>query len=143
MKYSEFNQKIAELGFALKYQQNNVYVVNNHDIVAKVELHNRYMMSTHFITLSKITETIASELLMSCCMLSETPIFEREEEKRYYIILNLPLVNNVQRYLNKIKKQNEYYLGSKMENRDYQNIFTESEIAEMDITGFKKVEVVE
>ena len=143
MKYSEFNQKIAELGFALEYQQNNVYVVNNHDIVAKVELHNRYMMSTHFITLSKITETIASELLMSCCMLSETPIFEREEEKRYYIILNLPLVNNVQRYLNKIKKQNEYYLGSKMENRVYQSIFTESEIAEMDITGFKKVEVVE
>ena len=142
MKYSEFNQKIAELGFALEYQQNNVYVVNNHDIVAKVELHNRYMMSTHFITLSKITETIASELLMSCCMLSETPIFEREEEKRYYIILNLPLVNNVQRYLNKIKKQNEYYLGSKMENRGYQTIFTESEIAEMDITGFKKVEVV-
>lgn len=143
MKYSEFNQKIAELGFALEYQQNNVNVVNNHDIVAKVELHNRYMMSTHFITLSKITETIASELLMSCCMLSETPIFEREEEKRYYIILNLPLVNNVQRYLNKIKKQNEYYLGSKMENRVYQSIFTESEIAEMDITGFKKVEVVE
>ena len=143
MKYSEFNQKIAELGFALEYQQNNVYVVNNNDIVAKVELHNRYMMSTHFITLSKITETIASELLMSCCMLSETPIFEREEEKRYYIILNLPLVNNVQRYLNKIKKQNEYYLGSKMENRVYQSIFTESEIAEMDITGFKKVEVVE
>lgn len=71
-----------------------------------------------------------------------TPLEEREEEKRYYLVLNLPLLNNVQRHLNKIKNQNEYYLGSKMENRGYQTIFTESEIAEMDITGFKKVEVL-
>ena len=71
----------------------------------------------------------------------DTPNSEREEEKRYYLLLNLPLVNNAQRYLNRIKNQNEYYLASKMENRGYQTIFTESEITEMDITGFEKIEV--
>ena len=143
MKYSEFNQKIAELGFALEYQQNNVYVVNNHDIVAKVELHNRYMMSTHFITLSKITETIASELLMSCCMLSETPIFEREEEKRYYLRNVSPLLRGSGRgYLAKNKDTLEYYaLSLKCSEEFYQTIFTESEIDQMDITGFEKIEV--
>ena len=142
MKYSEFNKKIAELGFALEYQQNNVYVVNNHDIVAKVELHNRYMMSTHFITLTRITETIASELLLCCCMLSETPIFEREEEKRYRlrIVANLGFMND-QRFLNLNIEREDYFICSARQSEWVKTIFTESEISQMDITGFEKVEV--
>ena len=143
MKYSEFNKKIAQLGFSLSYLENNVYVEYNHDIVAKVDLHVRYVLDTHYNRMRELEPVIAFQVFLACCELSETKIPDRQEEKRYYLVLNLPLLNNVQRHLNKIKNQNEYYLGSKMENRGYQTIFTESEIAEMDITGFQKVEVVE
>lgn len=71
-----------------------------------------------------------------------------EEEKRYWLRkLPVPL-------LDKTKGDMWYYKhkqpwGSsgvdkdKTEYGDYQTSFTESEIAEMDITGFEKVEVIE
>ena len=142
MKYSEFKAKVEKLGFDVKHFSQSVYVENQEkDILAKVDLHARYMLSTHLNSFYRLDEMVAFKLYELCMMLAETPLAEREE-KMYYLVLNLPLVNNVQRHLNKIKNQNEYYLGSKMENRGYQTIFTESEIAEMDITGFQKVEVL-
>ena len=141
MKYSEFNKKYADL--ELQYTDSDIYIYCDGVIVGKVSKEYRYRMSTHYDGFEQFPEGYAANLLMNMNMLSETPLAEREEEKRYYLVLNLPLVNNVPRYINRIKNQNEYYLGSKMENRGYQTIFTESEIAKMDITGFKKVEVTE
>ena len=139
MKYSEFNKKYADL--ELQYTDSDIYIYCDGVIVGKVSKEYRYRMSTHYDGFEQFPEGYAANLLMNMNLLSETPLAEREEEKRYYLVLNLPLVNNVQRYLNKIKNQNEYYLGSKMENRGYQTIFTESEINHMDITGFEKIEV--
>ena len=74
-----------------------------------------------------------------------TPLAEREEEKRYYLRNASPLLRGSGRgYLAKNKDTLEYYaLSLKCSEEFYQTIFTESEIAEMDITGFEKIEVPE
>ena len=75
----------------------------------------------------------------------ETPLAEREEEKRYYLRNASPLLRGSGRgYLAKNKDTLEYYaLSLNCSDEFYQTIFTESEIAQMDITGFEKVEVTE
>lgn len=73
----------------------------------------------------------------------KTPDLEREEEKRYWLRATLPIVGNkVKLYLNKHYTGN-YMLSDFAADDCYKTIFNESEIAEMDITGFEKIEVPE
>ena len=144
MKYSEFKTEVEKMGFVVEDEGVPIYVDKSKDgeTLVSIGKHKRFWLDPGWSGFNNLTEDQQLKLYDLAYQLAKTPLAEREEEKRYYIILNLPLVNNVQLYLNKIKNQNEYYLGSKIENRGYQTIFTESEIAEMDITGFKKVEVL-
>ena len=66
-----------------------------------------------------------------------------EEEKRYRlrIVANLGFMDD-QRFLNLNIEREEYFICSARQSEWVKTIFTESEIAEMDITGFQKVEVV-
>lgn len=65
-----------------------------------------------------------------------------EEEKRYYLrlVADLPFEFT---YLNKDAETGEYSISDDRECNGIKTIFTESEIAEMDTTGFQKVEVPE
>jgi hypothetical protein len=73
----------------------------------------------------------------------DTPLAEREEEKRYYLRFVGSIFGEAC-YLNKEVEYGESYsLDSKAASRTYQTVFTESEIEQMDITGFMKVEVSE
>ena len=64
-----------------------------------------------------------------------------EEEKRYRLRLNIPLIGSKEYlFMSSDKKQVYLWSGEWM---GYQTIFTESEISQMDITGFEKVEVTE
>ena len=67
-----------------------------------------------------------------------------EEEKRYRlrIVANLGFMDD-QRFLNLNIEREEYFICSARQSEWVKTIFTESEIAEMDITGFQKVEVME
>ena len=67
-----------------------------------------------------------------------------EEEKRYRlrIVANLGFMDD-QRFLNLNIEREEYFICSARQSEWVKTIFTESEIAEMDITGFQKVEVTE
>ena len=143
MKYSEFKVEVEKLGFVVDDSSTPIYVDKNEDggTVMSIGRHQRFWLDPGWGGFEVLDEGKKLELYALGYELAKTPLAEREEETRYYLVLNLPLVNNVQRYLNKIKNQNEYYLGSKMENRGYQTIFTESEISHMDTTGFEKVEV--
>ena len=76
----------------------------------------------------------------------ETPLAEREEEKRYYLRYEVPpllrAVHVKPRYL--YRRVYDGYIGTSFSQTNdsmFKAIFTESEIAEMDITGFQKVEL--
>ena len=65
-----------------------------------------------------------------------------EEEKRYRlrIVANLGFMDD-QRFLNLNIEREDYFICSARQSEWVKTIFTESEIAEMDITGFVKEEV--
>ena len=143
MKYSEFKVEVENMGFVVIDSGAPIYVDKDKDgeTLMSIDVHRRFRLDPGWSGFNRLTEDQQLKVYHLAYQLAKTPLAEREEEKRYYLVLNLPLVNNVQRYLNKIKDQNEYYLASKMENSGYQTIFTDSEISQMDITGFEKIEV--
>ena len=148
MKYSEFNKKYA--GLKLQYTDSDIYIYCDGVIVGKVSKEYRYRMSTHYDGFEQFPEGYAANLLMNMNMLSETPLAEREEEKRYWLQkIPVPLLDKKGE-----KKWLWKYTGTapfntfgvdttKIDSELYKTIFTESEIAEMDITGFEKKEVTE
>ena len=141
MKYSEFNKKYADL--ELQYTDSDIYIYCDGVIVGKVSKEYRYRMSTHYDGFEQFPEGYAANLLMNMNMLSETPLAEREEEKRYYLRYDVPpllrAVHAKPRYL--YRRIYDGYIDtsfSQTNDSTFKTIFTESEIAEMDITGFKK-----
>ena len=66
-----------------------------------------------------------------------------EEEKRYWLLSVSPMLRKSEcGYLLHHKSMGRYFTGSAEYGGDvYQAVFTESEIAKMDITGFEKEEV--
>ena len=144
MKYSEFNKKYADL--ELQYTDSNIHIYCDGVIVGKVSKEYRYIMSTHHDGFEQFPEGYAANLLMNMNMLSETPLAEREEEKRYYLRYEVPpllrAVHVKPRYL--YRRVYDGYIGTSFSQTNdsmFKAIFTESEIAEMDITGFQKVEL--
>ena len=144
MKYSEFNKKYADL--ELQYTDSDIYIYCDGVIVGKVSKEYRYRMSTHYDGFEQFPEGYAANLLMNMNMLSETPLAEREEEKRYYLRYDVPpllrAVHAKPRYL--YRRIYDGYIDtsfSQTNDSTFKTIFTESEIEQMDITGFVRVEV--
>ena len=144
MKYSEFKKEYANL--ELQYTDSNIHIYCDGVIVGKISKEYRYRMSTHYDGFEQFPEGYAANLLMNMNMLSETPLTEREEEKRYYLRYDVPpllrAVHVKPRYL--YRRIYDGYIDtsfSQTNDSTFKTIFTESEIAQMDITGFQEVEV--
>ena len=151
MKYSEFKQVVEELGYTFFENKYEVRILDKGAckliIIDKTDTHVIDPNNVSYITLSHKDKT---ELLDLACELAKTPLAEREEEKRYWLQkIPVPLLDKEGE-----KKWLWKYTGTALSNvfgtdtirvdsKLYQTIFTESEIAEMDIAGFEKVEVEE
>ena len=145
MKYSEFKTEVEKLGLGLVFYTKEVGVVNQFgDVVACISKSNDLRMDmdyTDFQTLSLEKQIAVFDLSYQIAI---TPIAEREEEKRYWlrIVANLGFMDD-QRFLNLNIEREEYFICSARQSEWVKTIFTESEISQMDITGFEKVEVTE
>ena len=151
MKYSEFKAEVEKMGYT--YFENK-YEVRTLDkgackliIIDKTETHVIDPDNVSYITLSHKDKT---ELLDLSVKLAKTPLAEREEEKRYWLQkIPVPLLDKgtEKKWLWKYTgTKNFNSFGADITRRNsgiYKTIFTESEIAEMDITGFKKIEVMD
>ena len=148
MKYSEFNHDWSDM--ELQYLEGEIFVYCDGVMIGKVSKEYRYMMSTHYAGFEELPLPVAVKLFADMAMLAQTPLAEREEEKRYYLRFIHPNILGEREpfylHLHHSESAKDYYeigtvkapFGNKL-----QTIFTESEIAEMDITGFEKVEVTE
>ena len=146
MKYSEFNHYWSDM--ELQYLEGEIFIYCDGVIIGKVSKEYRYMMSTHYAGFEELPLPVAVKLFADMAMLAETPLAEREEEKRYWLQkIPVPLLDKEGE-----KKWLWKYTGTapsnvfgvdttKIDSKPYKTIFTESEIAKMDITGFQKVEV--
>ena len=142
MKYSEFNNEWSDM--ELQYSESEIYIYCDGVMIGKVSRQWRYMMSTHYEGFELLPLPVVVKLFADMAMLSETPPTEREEEKRYYLRLATKIdVYEDRRYLNMDIPNEKYTLSENKDDAYYKAIFTESEISQMDITGFEKEEVTE
>ena len=141
MKTKEFMSKVRSLGFGIIQEgpQLVIRTIGSH-VIARV---NRPSQLTEIVTFT-ISSAVRRELLNIISEYTGTPPEEREEEKRYWLRLATKIdVYEDRRYLNMDIPNEKYTLSENKDDAYYKAIFTESEIAQMDITGFEKVEVTE
>ena len=143
MKYSEFKTEVEKLDWCVTGNKYEVHVLNHGGgklmVIDKTDTH---MLDPNHISYVTLTHEDKSVLLDLSVKLAKTPLAEREEEKRYRlrIVANLGFMDD-QRFLNLNIEREEYFICSARQSEWVKTIFTESEIAEMDITGFEKIEV--
>lgn len=146
MKTKEFIAKVEALGF-LVYDGHcylEVKDTEGKDVVDILKA-KRWVYDCEFDAFESLHEVKQTELMEFVTEYVTTQVKDREEEKRSYLRNVSPLLRGSGRgYLAKNKDTLEYYaLSLKCSEEFYQTIFTESEINQMDITGFERVEVPE
>ena len=146
MKKKEFIAKVEALGF-LVYDGHCYLEVKDTEYKDVVDIlkAKRWVYDCEFDAFESLHEVKQTELMEFVTEYVTTQVKDREEEKRSYLRNVSPLLRGSGRgYLAKNKDTLEYYaLSLKCSEEFYQTIFTESEIAQMDITGFQKEEVNE
>ena len=143
MKYSEFKQVVEKLGYTFFENKYEVRILDNGAckliIIDKTDTHVIDPNNVSYITLSHKDKT---ELLDLACELAKTPLAEREEEKRYWLRkLPVPLLDRSEEKKWLWRQRGTDIVGVdtlRVDHEKYQTIFAESEISQMDITGFEK-----
>lgn len=147
MKYSEFKAEVEKMGYWVDIDHAPIYVDKSEggETIIAIGKHKRFSVDPGWSGFHSIPEENQIVIYNLAHALTVTPLAEREEEKRYYLRNTSPLLRGSGRgYLAKNKDTLEYYaLSLKCSEEFYQTIFTESEISQMDITGFEKIEVTE
>ena len=144
MKYSEFKVEVEKMGFVVDDSNTPIYVDKNEDgeTLMLIGRHKRFLLDPGWSGFNHLNEDQKLKLYDLAYQLTKTPLAEREEEKRYRlrIVANLGFMDD-QRFLNLNIEREEYFICSARQSEWVKTIFTESEISQMDITGFEKVEV--
>ena len=137
MKTKEFMAKVRSLEFEIEME--GCWVVIRTISGAKQLKINKNYESVVFFR-GNYSSEIDRNLLNLVVGYLNTPNEEREEEKLYYLrlVATLPFEFT---YLNKDAETGEYSISDDREYNGIKTIFTESEISQMDITGFEKIEV--
>ena len=144
MKYSEFKAEVEKMGFSVVDSGVPIYVEKEGgETLLSVGKESRFWLDPGWGGFEALDEVQKLELYALGYKLAKTPLAEREEEKKYYLKLELPipLEDSSMRWLNQKVGASKYHFGSQENIRDYKTIFTESEVAQMDLTGLKLIEV--
>lgn len=145
MRYSEFKAEVEKLGFDVNVKNLETRVRRKGNSIMTVDAQRKCIVDTTWDEFQYLRDDTKEQLFKLGYKLAKTPLAEREEEKRYWLRkIPVPLLDKEGE-----KKWLWKYMGtapSNMFGTDttkiysdlYKTIFTESEIAEMDITGFEK-----
>ena len=148
MKYSEFKAEVEKMGYWVDNDKSPLYVDKSKggETIIEIGKHKRFSVDPSWSGFHTIPEENQIAIYNLAHALAVTPLAEREEEKRYRLRLVVPPL------LRTGHAKPSYFVISRidgspdtsysqMEYEGFQKIFTESEIAEMDIRGFEKIEV--
>ena len=149
MKYSEFERTVKSMGLFINDREGEIYVEDDSQFpVLTVSKLDEMVIDTEYPSFIELPYGKKDTLLILVVTLAKTPLAEREEEKRYYLRYDVPpllrAVHAKPRYL--YRRIYDGYIDtsfSQTNDSTFKTIFTESEIAKMDITGFQEVEVEE
>ena len=149
MNKKEFITKVEALGFHVRDGHDYLEVIDTEtQEIVDVLKRKRWVYDCEFEAFESLHEVKQTELMEVVTEYVTTQVKDREEEKRYRLRLVVPPL------LRTGHAKPSYFVirringspdtsYSPMEYEGFQKIFTESEIAQMDITGFVKVEVQE
>ena len=148
MKTKEFITKVEALGFLV--HDGHCYLevedTEGEDVVDILKA-KRWVCDCEHVGFESLHEVKQTELMEVITEYVTTQVKDREEEKRYWLQnIPVPLLKESDDlwYYEPINKLFKPGVDrDRTDNEKYKAIFTESEIAEMDITGFEKVEVTE
>ena len=145
MRYSEFKAEVEKLGFDVNVKNLETRVRRKGNSIMTVDAQRKCIVDTTWDEFQYLRDDTKEQLFKLGYKLAKTPLAEREEEKRYRLLSVSPMLRKSEcGYLLYHKSMGRYFTGSAEYGGDvYQAIFTESEIAEMDITGFEKIMVME
>ena len=149
MKTKEFMAKVEALGFRVNDGHDYLEVIDTEmEEIVDVLKRKRWVYDCEFEAFESLHEVKQTELMEVVTEYVTTQVKDREEEKRYRLRLVVPPLLRTEH-----AKPSYFFISrtdgspdtsySPTEYQGFQKIFTESEIAQMDITGFKKIEVVE
>ena len=141
MKTKEFIEKVEALGYEVGSFKTDMNISDSdgHELAIVSKKHRFAMDTDMFDFVTYVNDDDAEKIATLLFEYSTTPPSEREEEKRYYLRLATKIdVYEDRRYLNMDIPNEKYTLSENKDDAYYKAIFTESEIAEMDITGFEK-----
>ena len=150
MKYSEFEREVEKLGFTHSKRCEQVAVKVDGQTVMGISTGRKYIVDNEWNKYQHLNETTQGKLFDLAYQLAKTPLAEREEEKLYWLQkIPVPLLDKEgeKKWLWKYTgNMSGFGFGTdttKIDSKLFKTIFTESEIAQMDITGFEKEEVTE
>ena len=146
MKYSEFKREVEDMGFIYKEEQREIWVTELYgNIVLTIGKNVRFNVDTAYEPFDGLSENFREKLFDLSIRLSRTPLEDREYEKKYRLKLNAPVLNGqtVKVYLNYSYDLNKYIMACAASTDRIKTIFTESELKEIDETGFIREEVTE
>jgi len=145
MKYSEFKEKMGNMGFQIKETEKQIVVFNTiGETAVLIPKYCTYSLDTRFTGYERLNEMDREYIFYNANALASTPIEEREEEKRYRLKLTVNVLSGGNLYLVKNIKKNYLRLGhSNFSSKYYQTYFTKSELKDIDETGFVREEVTE
>ena len=147
MKYSEFKTEVEKLGFDVNVKNLETRVRRKGNSIMTVDAQRKCIVDTTWDEFQYLRDDTKEQLFNLGCKLAKTPLAEREEEKRYWLRkIPVPLLKESDDlwYYEPINKLFKPGVDrDRTDNEKYKSIFTESEISQMDITGFEKVEVTE
>ena len=144
MKYSEFKAEVEKLGYVVDDGSTPIYVdtIEDGETLMSIGKHKRLWLDPWWSGFIHLNEDQKLKLYDVAYQLAKTPLAEREEEKRYWLRkLPVPLLDRSEEKKWLWRQRGTDIVGVdtlRVDHEKYQTIFAESEIAEMDITGFKK-----
>ncbi len=146
MKYSELRFEVEKIGLHIGVYELDINVVDKHgDTVGCIAKDVEMSMDTDFEDFRKLPQEKKIVVFESLYELAKTPLADREEEKRYWLrkVLIPLLGEESNRYFCKplLPNYQPCVDGDRRQDSKFQTIFTASEIAQMDITGFVKEEI--
>ena len=144
MKYSEFKAEVEKLGFFVDMDNAPLYVdkAKGGETLIAIGKHKRFSVDPGWSGFHNLSENEQLAIYNLAHALAITPIAERDEEKRYWLRkLPVPLLDRSEEKKWLWRQRGTDIVGVdtlRVDHEKYQTIFTESEIAKMDITGFEK-----
>ena len=147
MKTKDFIEKVEALGYVVDKIDTHLVIEEHGEIaLALVSSWERFAMTTDFHEFkTHLSDQEAEKLAGLIFVYAATPIEDREEEKRYYLRkIPVPLLGEGEKelYFTIQISNGRPDVFTYINNTElFKTIFTESEISQMDITGFEKVEV--